>query len=91
MGEGQRRLLSIRFAPAETREVFLNAAWMANDADLFAEQFEPQRELLWSNFPQGLIHLSCISAALTLRQAEKANVAAAASTASRCWTPSAAA
>jgi GH15 family glucan-1,4-alpha-glucosidase len=68
---------------AEASEVFLNAAQTANDLGLFSEQFDPQRGLLWSNFPQGLTHLSYISAALALRQAERANGQAAASIVSR--------
>jgi GH15 family glucan-1,4-alpha-glucosidase len=56
---------------AEARQVFLNSVQTANDLGLFAEQFDPQRGLLWSNFPQGLTHLSYISAALALRQAEQ--------------------
>jgi len=48
---------------------FNHAAGTANDLGLFAEQYDPQRQRLWSNFPQGLTHLSCITAALALRQA----------------------
>jgi GH15 family glucan-1,4-alpha-glucosidase len=56
----------------EARATFDRAAGTANDLGLFAEQYDPQRQLLWSNFPQGLTHLSYITAALALRQAELA-------------------
>jgi len=53
----------------EARATFGRAAGTANELGLFAEQYDPQRQLLWSNFPQGLTHLSYITAALALRQA----------------------
>jgi GH15 family glucan-1,4-alpha-glucosidase len=53
----------------EARSTFDRAAQTANDLGLFSEQYDPQRELLWSNFPQGLTHLSYITAALVLRHA----------------------
>jgi len=56
----------------EARATFDRAAGTANDLGLFAEQYDPQRQLLWSNFPQGLTHLSYITAALALREAELA-------------------
>jgi GH15 family glucan-1,4-alpha-glucosidase len=55
----------------EARQVFLNGAQTANDLGLFSEQYDPQHGLLWSNFPQGLTHLSYVSAALALRRAEQ--------------------
>jgi GH15 family glucan-1,4-alpha-glucosidase len=51
------------------KATFDRAAATANDLGLFAEQYDPQRQLLWSNFPQGLTHLSYITAALALRRA----------------------
>ncbi len=53
----------------EARSTFDRAAQTANDLGLFSEQYDPQRQLLWSNFPQGLTHLSYINAALALRHA----------------------
>jgi GH15 family glucan-1,4-alpha-glucosidase len=53
----------------EARSTFDRAAQAVNDLGLFSEQYDPQRQLLWSNFPQGLTHLSYITAALALRQA----------------------
>ena len=55
---------------AEARSTFDRAAQTANDLGLFSEQYDPQRQLLWSNFPQGLTHLSYITAALALGQAD---------------------
>jgi len=53
---------------AEARSTFDRAIQTANDLGLFSEQYDPQRQLLWSNFPQGLTHLSYITAALAMRQ-----------------------
>ncbi len=55
---------------AEARATFERAAQTANDLGLFSEQYDPQRQLLWSNFPQGLTHLSYITAALALQRTE---------------------
>jgi GH15 family glucan-1,4-alpha-glucosidase len=52
----------------EARSTFERAAQTANDLGLFSEQYDPQHQLLWSNYPQGLTHLSYITAALALRQ-----------------------
>ena len=54
----------------EARAIFERAAQTANDLGLFAEQYDLQHQLLWSNFPQGLTHLSYITAALALQQTE---------------------
>ncbi len=50
----------------EACAVFDRAAGTANDLGLFSEQFDPQADRQWSNFPQGLTHLSYITAALAL-------------------------
>ena len=62
--------LACQHRQAEARAIFQRAAQTANDLGLFSEQYDPQRQLLWSNFPQGLTHLSYITAALALQQAE---------------------
>jgi len=67
---------------AEARAIFERAAQTANDLGLFSEQYDPQRQLLWSNFPQGLTHLSYINAALVLQQTEAITGGAEVSTAS---------
>lgn len=54
-------------------QVFDRARKTANDLGLFAEQYDPERERLWSNFPQGLTHLSYINAALALHQRDPDN------------------
>jgi GH15 family glucan-1,4-alpha-glucosidase len=50
----------------EARDVFSRAMATANDLGLFAEEFDPGRGEMLGNFPQGLTHLSHISAALAL-------------------------
>jgi GH15 family glucan-1,4-alpha-glucosidase len=52
----------------EACAVFNRAAGTANDVGLFSEQYDPHADLQWSHFPQGLTHLSYISAALTLKR-----------------------
>jgi GH15 family glucan-1,4-alpha-glucosidase len=47
-------------------EVFEAAALTANDLGLFAEEFDPASREMLGNFPQGLTHLSYISAAIAL-------------------------
>jgi GH15 family glucan-1,4-alpha-glucosidase len=54
----------------EARAVFDRTAATANDVGLFSEQFDPKAEELLGNFPQALTHLSHISAAVALSQAE---------------------
>ncbi len=50
----------------DARAVFDRACATANDLGLFAEQFDAGTGSLLGNFPQGLTHLSHISAALAL-------------------------
>lgn len=50
----------------EARDVFERAAATANDLGLFSEEYDTTRQQLLANFPQGLTHLSYISAALAL-------------------------
>lgn len=48
------------------REVFARAAATANDLGLFSEEFDVSTGTMLGNFPQGLTHLSHISAAVAL-------------------------
>jgi GH15 family glucan-1,4-alpha-glucosidase len=52
----------------QAREVFDRACRCANDLGLFAEEFDPKKGEMLGNFPQGLTHLSHVSAALALEQ-----------------------
>ncbi|HEY6517570.1 MAG TPA: glycoside hydrolase family 15 protein [Steroidobacteraceae bacterium] len=54
----------------EARQAFDRACRCANDLGLFAEEFDPERGEMLGNFPQGLTHLSHVSAALALEQLE---------------------
>ena len=57
---------------AEARSYFDRAAATANDLGLFAEEYESRSQRMLGNFPQGLTHLSHISAAVAMRQAQEA-------------------
>ncbi len=50
----------------EAARVFANAVDAGNDLGLFAEQFDPEARRPLGNFPQGLTHLSHVSAAMAL-------------------------
>ncbi len=52
----------------EAQQVFDRAAATANDVGLFSEEYDVDRQQLLANFPQGLTHLSHISAVLALRR-----------------------
>jgi GH15 family glucan-1,4-alpha-glucosidase len=51
---------------AEAREVFDRAVATANDLGLFAEEYDPGKNLMLGNYPQGLSHLSHLEAAIAL-------------------------
>ncbi len=50
----------------EAREVFDRALSTGNDLGLFSEEYDTESAELLGNFPQGLTHLSHITAALAL-------------------------
>lgn len=56
----------------EAHEVFKSACATANDLQLHSEEFDAKKRMMLGNFPQGLSHLSCISAAVAIGEAEKA-------------------
>jgi GH15 family glucan-1,4-alpha-glucosidase len=54
---------------ADARSVFRQAVSTANDLGLFSEEYDTHNREMLGNFPQGLTHLSLISAAVTLSKA----------------------
>ena len=56
----------------DAAEVFRNACATANDLGLFSEQYDTDNGQMLGNFPQGLTHLSHISAAVAVYQAGRA-------------------
>jgi GH15 family glucan-1,4-alpha-glucosidase len=56
----------------EARQTFQHALAVGNDLGLFAEEFDPAADEMLGNFPQGLTHLSLITAAVALNEFEEA-------------------
>jgi GH15 family glucan-1,4-alpha-glucosidase len=54
---------------ADAEAVFQRAASTANDLGLFSEEYDTRNKEMLGNFPQGLTHLSLISAAVALGKA----------------------
>ena len=53
---------------ADAKTVFRRAASTANDLGLFSEEYDTRCNEMLGNFPQGLTHLSLISAAVALER-----------------------
>ncbi len=55
----------------DAEAVFRKAASTGNDLGLFSEEYDTQNKEMLGNFPQGLTHLSLISAAVALARASR--------------------
>ena len=54
----------------KARELFDRVAGIANDVGLLAEEYDPIRNRLVGNFPQGFSHIGLINAAYNLVEVE---------------------
>jgi GH15 family glucan-1,4-alpha-glucosidase len=54
----------------EAHEVFQRALSTGNDLGLFSEEYDTEKEEMLGNFPQGLTHLSLITATVALNEME---------------------
>jgi GH15 family glucan-1,4-alpha-glucosidase len=57
----------------EAHEIFQKALSTGNDLLLFSEEYDPSKGEMLGNFPQGLTHLSLISAVVALNEMEELN------------------
>ena len=59
----------------EAREYYRRAVGCANDLGLLSEEYDINQQQMLGNFPQGLTHVSQITAKLALENAAKASKA----------------
>ena len=64
-------VLARQYRLDEARRVFETGCATANDLNLFSEEFDSKDRIMLGNFPQGLSHLSMISAAVAIGEAER--------------------
>ena len=64
-------VLARQYRLDEARRVFETGCTTANDLNLFSEEFDSKDRIMLGNFPQGLSHLSMISAAVAIGEAER--------------------
>lgn len=58
----------------DAEDLFVRVLNLSNDLGLLAEEYDPDTQRFWGNFPQGLSHLGLISTARLIAQNSEADV-----------------